>query len=177
MTIEQLLQIELIKQLKYRYVRAMDTHDWALMARCFTEDAIFVPHDGKYRKQGRDEIVGFFEEVVTPGMVSSHSVMHPEIEMTGGAAARGRWRLVDTVYFTQPNTGVRGMKVTGDQVLRGAGYYYDEYALVADGWRISYLTSARIFTQLEPFALDAELTIEPTLGAIADRQRERGWGT
>ena len=166
MTVEELWHLELIRQLKYRYVGAMDTHDWALMASCFTENATFLPHGGKYNKRGRAEIVAFFEEVVNPTMVSSHSVTHPEIVLTGAATAYGRWRLDDTIYFTEANPGVTGMEVTGGQRLRGAAYYYDEYELCPAGWQISYLSSVRIFTHLEPIPTGSQLTIEPSLGAL-----------
>jgi SnoaL-like domain len=166
MTVDHLWQLELIKQLKYRYIRAMDTHDWALMAACFTEDATFVPYGGKYQKQGRAEIVAFFDEVVKPSMVSSHTVSHPEIALTSATSAYGRWRLEDTIYFTEANPGVKGMEVTGGQLLRGAAYYYDEYELHPEGWQISRLNSIRIFTHLEPIAAGAQLTVDPSLGAL-----------
>ena len=164
MTGDQLWQLELIKQLKYRYVRAMDTHDSALMAACFTEDATFEPYG--YEKHGRAEIVAFFDEVVSPSMVSSHTVTHPEIVLTSPTTAYGRWRLEDTVYFTEANPGVKGIEVTGAQLLRGAAYYYDEYELHSDGWQISRLKSIRMFTQLESMSPGAQLTVEPALGIL-----------
>ncbi len=166
MSEDQLWQLELIKQLKYRYIRAMDTHDWPLMARCFTEDAIFVPYNGTYEKHGRAEIVGFFDQVVNSTMVSSHSVTHPEIVLTSPTTAHGRWRLEDTIYFTESNPGVQSMEVTGKQLLRGAAYYYDEYELHPEGWEISHLRSVRIFTHLEPIPDGAQVTIEASRGAL-----------
>jgi hypothetical protein len=166
MNVDQLWQFELIKQLKYRYVRAMDTHDWPLMASCFTKDAIFVPYNRTYEKHGRADIVSFFEEVVTSTMVSSHSVTHPEVVVTTATTAHGRWRLEDTIYFAEANPGVQGMQVTGKQLLRGAAYYYDEYELHPEGWQISHLRSIRIFTHLEPIPDDAQVTFEPARGLL-----------
>jgi uncharacterized protein (TIGR02246 family) len=164
MTDDQRWQLELIKQLKYRYVRAMDTHDSALMATCFTDDATFMPYG--YEKHGRAEIVAFFDEVVSPSMVTCHTVSHPEIFLTSPTTAYGRWRLEDTVYFTQANPGVKGVEVTGAQMLRGAAYYYDEYELHPDGWQISRLSSIRMFSQVGPMPPGAQLTVDPSLGAL-----------
>ena len=42
-TVEQLIIFHEIAQVKYRYLRALDTHDWALMRSCFTPNARETP--------------------------------------------------------------------------------------------------------------------------------------
>jgi len=169
MTPDDLCLIEEIKQLKYRYVRAIDTHDWPLMSSCFAADATFDPDSGGYQEQGREAIVSFFEQLIGPSFVSSHCVSHPEIELTSQTTARGRWRLEDVVHFTAPNSAVKSVNVSGGQELHGAAYYYDEYELGADGWRIKSLTYVRIFKSIERTTRDGfELTINPVFGVLPD---------
>jgi hypothetical protein len=69
--------------LKYRYLRALDTHDWALMRACFTEGARAWYSRGKYASDGRENIVSMLESLVPENsFVGSHTVMHPEIDIT-----------------------------------------------------------------------------------------------
>ena len=68
--VQQLLDIEAIKQLKARYQRAVDTKDWDLMGSVLAADAHSVYSDGKYAFDGRDAIVKFLRDGLgDPGFV------------------------------------------------------------------------------------------------------------
>ena len=60
MTPADLVELELIKRLKYKYMRCLDQKKWDEMADCFTDDAVAEYSGGKYTYEGRDAILGFF---------------------------------------------------------------------------------------------------------------------
>ena len=57
MTIEDLLIIHEITQLKYRYMRAVDTQDWDLMATVFAKNARTWYDSGTLSATGRENII------------------------------------------------------------------------------------------------------------------------
>jgi hypothetical protein len=59
MTPDDLVEIELIKRLKYKYARCLDQKLWSEMAECFTVDAHAAYSGGGYSFDGRDAIVDF----------------------------------------------------------------------------------------------------------------------
>jgi hypothetical protein len=162
-TLERLLAIEDIKQLKYRYIRAMDWHDWALMATCFADDATAAFASGLYSMEGRGEILEFFRTTITDGLVSSHVVTQPEITFLSDDQATAIWRLQDVVHLAVANPAIKSTEVAGGEELRGAAYYYDEYVRLEEGWKIRYSAYERIFRQVTS-ASGTTLTVNPTLG-------------
>ena len=113
-----------IENLKYRYLRALDTKDWTTFASTLTEDAT-----GNYGESlsfgNRDELVGYMEANVGPAVITEHRVTHPEIEISGDTA-RGRWYLQDRVIVAEFSF-----------MLIGAAFYDDTSRRTEDGWRIS----------------------------------------
>lgn len=148
MTFEEFLEIREIEQLKYRYMRAVDTHDWDLMERCFAEEAETWYGKGTYADKGRDNILRFFRSVITPVFVSSHIALHPEITLTGPDTAKGVWRLQDIVHFTGPNPDSKEANIEGGEEMVGAGYYYDEYIKRDGEWVIKSTGYVRIFEKI-----------------------------
>ena len=57
MTPEDLVEIELIKRLKYRYMRCLDQKLWDEMAACLADEAIASYSAGKYEFEGREAIL------------------------------------------------------------------------------------------------------------------------
>ena len=154
MTPEQLADFHAITQVKYRYLRALDTHQWDLMRTCFTDEARSWYSSGRLSAQGADEIIRMLSGMMVDGVVSSHIALHPEIKFTGPDAATGVWRFEDTVHVV--GSGV---------VLNGAGYYYDEYAKGSDGWRIKSTGYERIFELRRTAGGEgAEVAVNPNLG-------------
>ena len=60
--LQQLLDIEAIKQLKARYFRCMDTKDWDGFRDVFTVDAV-LEAEGRVR-EGGDNIAGFISKLL-----------------------------------------------------------------------------------------------------------------
>jgi hypothetical protein len=56
---DDLVEIELIRRLKHRYVRFMDTKQWDALALLWAEDATASWGGGAFSYEGRDAIMGF----------------------------------------------------------------------------------------------------------------------
>ncbi|NTY61211.1 nuclear transport factor 2 family protein [Mycolicibacterium sphagni] len=120
--------IEAIKQVKYRYMRALDTKHWDDFADTLTEDII-----GDYGSSlgeehhftNRKDLVDFVERSMPAGVLTEHRVTHPEISVDGDEA-EAIWYLQDRVIVPEYNF-----------MLMGAGFYRDRYRKTADGWKIS----------------------------------------
>ena len=167
-SIDQLLCEHEIAQLKYRYMRGIDTHDWALLAACFTDDAELWPSKGNYVAKGRDAIVELLRAVIHEGFYSSHIVAHPEIEMHDADHASAVWRLEDVVFYTTANPAISHIGVHGGEELHGAGYYHDEYERTPDGWKIASCGYVRIFEDIRrPGEIDGTLSVDPDRGLLA----------
>ena len=136
---QDLREIEAIKQLQYRYMRCLDLKLWDEIVLCFTPDATAAYSGGKYAFDGRDAIVEFFRSSMGPEMVTCHHVHQPEIELTGETSARGSWALEDTVIHTGQ-----------DFTLRGAAFYRDEYRKVDGEWKILSTGYERIYEEIQP---------------------------
>ena len=135
---EDLQEIEAIKQLKYRYFRCIDTKAWKELEDCFSEDARCAYDGGKYAFEGRDRIMQFLEGAMgRPSMITLHQVHHPEIELAGDGTATGIWYLEDRVIDTENHF-----------VLQGAAFYRDEYVKQEGAWRIRVTGYERTFEEV-----------------------------
>ena len=148
MTPEELVEIEAIKRLKYRYVRLMDTKEWDELATLFVPHATATYSDGKYSFDGRDAIMAFLRDAMaSTNMLTSHKVHQPEIELTGFSTAHGTWALDDVVVHLDYN-----------MTIRGAAFYYDEYVRLDGKWLIKHTGYERIYEEMEPRRSDTKLT-------------------
>jgi hypothetical protein len=128
MTLDDLADIEAIKQVKYRYLRALDTKHWDDFAGTLAEDikADYGPSIGnELHFTNRTDLVDYMRTSLGPNVITEHRVTHPEITVNGDEAT-GRWYLQDRVIVAEFNF-----------MLIGAGFYRDRYRRTADGWRIS----------------------------------------
>ncbi|MDF1605252.1 nuclear transport factor 2 family protein [Nocardioides sp. YIM 152315] len=123
--------ITAISQLKYRYLRTLDTKDWDGFAACFLPEAT-----GDYNGlvfDDRDALVTYMRDNLGDGMLTMHQVHHPEIDVDGDTAS-ARWYLQDKVIVP----AFRFM-------LEGAAFYSDRYQRTSDGWRVSHTGYRRTF--------------------------------
>ena len=140
MTPEDLVEIELIKRLKYKYARCLDLKRWDEIVECFTADAVAAYSGGGYTFEGRDAIVDFLQRSMgAETFHSSHKMHHPEITLTGPTTATGVWALDDVVVETQ-------WQIT----IRGCSFYDDEYVKHGGEWRIRRTGYKRVFEELQP---------------------------
>jgi hypothetical protein len=93
MTPQDLVEIEQIKRLKYKYLRCLDQKLWEEMAECFVADATAAYSGGKYSYEGRDAILGFLvNSMGAESFLSSHRVHHPDCRATGSITRKSSWR-------------------------------------------------------------------------------------
>ena len=137
-----------IAQVKYRYLRGVDTKDWDLLAGTLVPDAVARYGGGVHTVSGRDEIVGFLRSRLEADTVhTSHRVSHPELTADGGDRATGRWALDDVVLDTEHRFQ-----------LVGAAWYDDVYVRTDDGWRIAETGYTRTYELIQPWAEHATMT-------------------
>jgi hypothetical protein len=144
-----LVQIEAIKRLKYRYLRCLDQKRWDEIGECFTDDATAAYSGGAYSFEGRDAIVEFLRRSMgAEDFLSSHRCHHPEIDLVGADAAHGTWALEDTVIIG-----------AFDLMVQGAAFYEDDYVRRDGQWSIAHTGYRRSFEQLMPRASIEGLTL------------------
>src|SRR5215472_7414625 len=106
-----LVELERIRRVKYRYLRCVDLKLWDEITSVFTPDATAdygTPSAGRpLNLVGRDEIVAFLRDSLGPGIITLHAAGQPEIELNGDHAT-GTWRFVDTVIATEFRVVISG---------------------------------------------------------------------
>lgn len=142
-TVEQLIAIENIKQLKYRYFRALDCNDWNAFGATLTQDCEANYSSGHLHFDGRDAIVDFMRTNMSSAQfLSMHTAHHPEITISDDfKLATGAWYLQDTVLI-----------IEAKRKLYGTAIYKDEYINVDGQWLISKTGYDRIFECIEPIS-------------------------
>lgn len=151
-----LVAIEEIRQLKYRYFRTLDLKLWDEFGDCLAED-VTARYGTQAMKEPlhydtRADVVAFMSENLGPGIITIHIASHPEITVDGDTAT-GSWGFEDTVI-------VPDFKV----MIRGGGYYVDDYRKDADGkWRIAGTKYDRIYEAM------TSLEDTPSFKLIANR--------
>jgi hypothetical protein len=151
-----LISIEEIRQLKYRYFRTLDLKLWDEFGDCLAEDVVArygtQAMDKPLHYDNRADVVEFMSGNLGPGIVTIHIASHPEISVDGDKAT-GSWGFEDTVI-------VPDFKV----IIRGGGYYVDEYRKDPDGkWRIAATKYERIYEAM------TSLEDTPSFKLIANR--------
>jgi len=135
--LQELDEIEAIKQLKARYFRLMDTKQWDQFGELFTDDATLAASpDPKETFHGRADIVRRVSAALREATTVHHGHM-PEIELTGADTARGIWAMYDFVDLPQ-------------LVLHGWGHYHEEYAKQGGAWRIQSSRLTRLRLDITP---------------------------
>jgi len=147
MTPEDLVEIEHIHQLKYRYVRFIDQKRWDDLAGLFLDDATASYGGGAVNLAGRPAIMDFLTGTMADEtMLTSHKVHQPEITLDGDRA-EGVWALDDVVILAEAN-----------MTVRGSSFYEDRYVKVDGEWRIAHTGYRRVYEEIEPRSPDVKLT-------------------
>ena len=134
-----LVEIEAIKRLKYKYLRCLDQKLWDELAECFVENATSSYGGGKYSYEGRDAILEFLRDAMGANtFLSSHRVHHPEIDFTSETTATGIWALEDVV-----------IDLKWEITIRGAAFYEDEYVKEGGVWKIRHTGYERTYEEVQ----------------------------
>ena len=147
----RLADIEAIKQVKYRYLRALDTKHWDDFADTLAEDikADYGPSIGnELNFTNRADLVDYMRTSLGPNIITEHRVTHPDIVVAGDTAS-GNWYLQDRVIVAELNF-----------MLIGAAFYRDQYRRTDDGWKISATGYDRTYDATMSLA-GLDFTIKP----------------
>lgn len=140
MTPEDLVEIEQIKRLKYRYLRCLDQKLWDELEGCFAPEASASYGGGAHRFDDRAQIMDFLRSAMgSPAMLTSHRCGQPEIDLDGPDAATGTWALQDVVILTD-----------FDLTIGGAAFYTDRYVKSDGTWRIAQTSYKRTYEEMWP---------------------------
>ena len=123
--------IRAICELKYRYLRTLDSKDWDAFEQCFVPEAT-----GDYNGlvfDDRAALVAYMRENLGEGLVTLHQAHHPEIAVDGDAATGG-WYLYDRVIVEAFSF-----------MLEGGALYSDRYVRTPEGWRVAHTGYRRTF--------------------------------
>ena len=161
-----LVALEEIRRLKYRYLRCVDEKRWDEFADTLTPDATAdygtPTYGAPLSLAGRDEIVAFMRKNLGPEIITVHLAGQPEIEIEGGTAT-GTWAFQDTVIATKYQ-----------MVVHGAAFYRDRYLRGPDGtWRIAHTGYRRTYeatlslADLPSFRLTSNRWVGPDSAAAA----------
>jgi hypothetical protein len=142
-TLDDLLAIEEIHQLKARYFRYLDSKQWDAFPSLFTSDAVFDMRNGLGEMSdpaaimhGPVNITNFVRSAVHR-MVTVHHGHMPEIRIVSPTTAEGTWAMEDVLCSCNASN-------VGFKALRGYGHYWETYERRDGVWQIKTLKLTRL---------------------------------
>lgn len=138
-----LIALEEIRRLKYRYARLLDLKRWDEFAAQFTEDAT-ADYGTKVTSEplslrGRDAIVSYMRDALGGNIVTVHFCAQPEIDIDGDTA-EGTWCFEDTVIVPEHRV-----------MIKGSAYYEDRYRREDGAWKIAHIGYQRTYELMVSF--------------------------
>ena len=128
-----------ITDVVYRYARALDDCDWALLRTCFLPDAT-ANYPDKIALRGYDAIEDLCRATFEPISASQHINSNVVVSVDGDRARATSYLHAQHVLLGLPD---------GEQFIF-AGRYTDDLVRTADGWRIAELTLEPTWTAGNP---------------------------
>ena len=143
--------IELIKQLKARYFRFLDTRNLEGLQTVFTSDATasFIGGDYDFQLIGWEQLEAFYKKSFTGQNFGMHNGHHPEICVDGDTAT-GIWYLQDIFVSLEHN-----------MTIMGSALYDDEYRLEDGQWRIARTGYKRLWEEHHKRDEEINLRVKP----------------
>lgn len=138
-TVEQLRDIEEIKQLKAMYIYYGDAKNWEKWGELFTDDYEIdmagIPRGSKdapdhAHMKGLKTILAAWDSLVTNIKTAHHAIL-PVITFTSPTAAHGLWVLNEEVWMPTCH-------------FKGWGHYHEDYVKVGGVWKISKTVTTRL---------------------------------
>lgn len=144
--VQQLLDIEAIKQVKHAYFRCIDTGNFEELAGYFHPDVTvhFIGGTYEWKLQGRDDYVGSISQSFHTRSVGHHNGHHPEIDILSPTEATGIWYLADHMWILEHKAYTTGTAI-----------YWDRYEKVDGRWLIKDTRYERLYE------LNQQLDAEP----------------
>ena len=141
MELHDLIAREEIKELKARYFRFTDIHDFENFGELFTNDAVMEVGqiDGPFSviARGRDAIATQ-TALASEGAVKIHHGHNHEITVHDRDRASGIWA-VEYMFFDKNSPISRPLR-------HNFAYYYEDYVRLSDGWRFAAVKIVNVHT-------------------------------
>lgn len=153
-TIEQLAQIEAIKQLKHRYWRMCDARDGAGFRSCFIRSGAKLDYGAVGAADDVEPIAAFFEQATSArhgdnfAIADQHHGHMPEITLVSDTEAVGIWAL----QFRQVNLVERTETTM-------CGRYDDRYVIEDGEWKMSASAFSPHWSVTRPLGDDAVVNV------------------
>ena len=140
--LEKLIALTEIHALKARYLRSVDTKDWAGLEAVFAADLVA---DFRESAGGFDDSLLIYGAAafvaklapVLQDVVTVHHGHMPEIAIESPASASGIWSMEDMLW-------VREGSSLPFRWLHGYGHYHERYIRLDEGWRIQKIRLSRL---------------------------------
>ena len=142
---EKLLNIEAIRQLKARRLRAIDAKEWDVYTALHCADHVSDTYGGAVMASAAENTAKLADFVA--GMVTVHHVHSYEIALQSDTEATGIWCMEDRLWWQQETE-------SGPQEfnLHGFGYYHERYRFDDGVWKFCYRRLDRTKVILSPGA-------------------------
>ena len=139
--LQRLIDLEAIRHLKARRIRALDTKDWA------TYEALHAPdhyshNDGEPRWDGAKANTARVAKQLQDA-ITVHHAHTPEIELTSATTATGIWAMEDHIYWSRDGA---------DHWLHGFGFYHETYEKRDGQWLFTSRRLRRTHVMTSPGA-------------------------
>ena len=117
--VQQLKDVQAIKELKSRYFCAMDTKDWEAMEATMAPDIETSYSDGKLVFHGPKEITNYLAETMPKTEITLHQGHNPQIWFESDTVAYAKWYLQYDLLFDKGDTYE---KIDGQWLIQDTGY-------------------------------------------------------
>jgi len=131
---------KLIKELKSKYFRALDTKNWDELETTMTPNISTAYSNGKLVFHGPKEITNYFKESMPHTEITLHQGHNPVIWFESDTVAYGKWYLQDNLIFAEGNP------YCGTQI-QGSAIYTDKYVKVDGQWLIEDTGYLRVYEE------------------------------
>ena len=138
--VEQLADLEAIRQLKARYCRYIDTKQWEQLANLFADDVRFDGFGSAPNGSGKDAFLNGVRARLKDAF-SMHHCHTPDIVFIDRDCARGIWTMEDYLEWPQP---IGLADFPNARAMQGFGHYEDEYHRVDGAWKMRHLRLRRM---------------------------------
>jgi len=134
--IQRLMDIEAIKQLKYAYLRCIDTANLEELATLFHEDVTvhFIGGTYEWQLQGKQAYLDKLGAAFNKHAIGHHNGHHPEIQILSDTEATGIWYLADNMWNLDRHS-----------FTTGTALYWERYLKVDGRWLIKDTKYERLY--------------------------------
>ncbi|OUS26762.1 hypothetical protein A9Q99_16200 [Gammaproteobacteria bacterium 45_16_T64] len=134
LTLEQLHDKDAIRELRYRYCRAVDTQDFKTIEACFIASAT-IDFGSAGKLDSRDALLDMMRTYAqNNSTIGLHTAHNPIIEFNSKTSASAHWVTQFTSYDPSTNTA-----------LKQSGTFVDQYIKTNEGWKITHCCYTILF--------------------------------